>query len=301
MKKELLEIAACHRRRPGENFALASLVTTQGSSYRKAGARMLISTQGVEAGSLSGGCLEEEIAYRAQEVIRNGQPIRIPYDTQKRFGCNGTIEVLIERVGDAFLEELSLLIGQRRSFYLAVPATGTGHTLILRSSGEAGEEEILQFVEARMRLVVLGNGPESAALLGMAEILGWEYEEAENVSGLTGVLDSRTAVLVKTHNYGRDFAALQTLLPLGLAYVGLIGSQNRRDRLLHDLIDHGLTTWDRLHAPAGLDLGAEAPEEIALSVIAEIQQVIAGGSGEILRSRKEPVHARNTSPLAAAA
>src|SRR5207249_7704618 len=90
--------------------------------------------------------------------------------------------------------------------------------------------------------------------------------------------DDRTAVIVKSHNYGRDFAALQKLLPLNLRYLGLIGPRKRRDQLLNDLLEVGIAINAGFFAPAGLDLGAETPEEIALEIISEIQSVFAHGS-----------------------
>ncbi len=85
---------------------------------------------------------------------------------------------------------------------------------------------------------------------------------------------------MKSHNYGRDFVALQKLLPLNLRYVGLIGPRKRRDQLLDDLLDLGVTINAGFVAPAGLDLGAETPDEIALAIVSEIQRVFAYGSGE---------------------
>jgi xanthine/CO dehydrogenase XdhC/CoxF family maturation factor len=77
---------------------------------------------------------------------------------------------------------------------------------------------------------------------------------------------------------------------MGLSYVGLIGPRRRRDEILSDLLDSGVELRSQLFAPAGLDLGAEGPEEIALSVIAEIEKVFAEGSGEPLRDRRAPIH-----------
>jgi xanthine dehydrogenase accessory factor len=108
--------------------------------------------------------------------------------------------------------------------------------------------------------------------------------------------DEWTAAIVKSHNYGRDFVALQKLLPLNLRYVGLIGPRKRRDQLLNDLLDLGVTINPGFFAPAGLDLGAETPEEIALTIVSEIQRVFAYGSGESLRERKISIHNLEKAP-----
>jgi len=102
--------------------------------------------------------------------------------------------------------------------------------------------------------------------------------------------DDWTAAIVKSHNYGRDFAALQKLLPLDLRYVGSIGPRKRRIQLLGELLELGVTINAGFFAPAGLDLGAEAPEEIALAIISEIHRVFRAGSGDSLRERRKPIH-----------
>src|SRR5204863_6244153 len=79
----------------GSEFALATLVRVEGSSYRRPGARMLICESGNMIGSLSAGCVEEEIAVRARDVLRTGQPTLMSFDTQKRFGCAGKIYIFI--------------------------------------------------------------------------------------------------------------------------------------------------------------------------------------------------------------
>ena len=96
--------------------------------------------------------------------------------------------------------------------------------------------------------------------------------------------------MIATHNYGRDCAALRHLLPLGLRYLGVIGPRRRRDELLVDVLDTGISVESDLFAPAGLHLGAESAVEIALSIVAEIQSVFAAASGVRLRDRKAPIH-----------
>ena len=80
----------CHS---GSEFALATLVRVEGSSYRRPGARMLICENGTSVGSLSAGCLEDEVALRAREVLQTGQPTIVSFDTRRRFGCAGRIDI----------------------------------------------------------------------------------------------------------------------------------------------------------------------------------------------------------------
>src|SRR2546421_11777003 len=130
-------------------------------------------------------------------------------------------------------------------------------------------------------------------LRAFAEILGWEVFEIDQPADLASHSDSRTAAIVKSHNYGRDFAALCQLLKLDLRYVGLLGPRKRRDQLLNAVLDEGIAIDAEGFAPAGLDLGAETPEELALALVSEIQATFAGASAESLRDRKAPIHGWN--------
>ena len=282
--------------RPGEPFALATLVRAEGSSYRRPGARMLIATDGATTGSLSGGCLEEEVAQRGREVLQSGIPSLMDFDTRRRFGCHGRIEILVERVADKFLGELTSAQRERR-VSRAVTEVRSG-SRILSTDESVPEDAFLQIIQPPIQLIIFGEGPDSQPLRALTEMLGWPMIEAEHAADLPTSADARTAAIVKSHNYGRDCAALRQLLQLGLRYVGLLGPRRRRDEILGDLLDSGVTFSSELFAPAGLDLGAETPEEIAVAIVAEIQNVFAEGSAESLRDRKVPIHGWNTAPPA---
>jgi xanthine dehydrogenase accessory factor len=139
--------------------------------------------------------------------------------------------------------------------------------------------------------LIVGEGPDNAPLRSLANLLGWQTVEMAAATELMVAADEWAAAIVKSHNYGQDFAALQRLLPLDLRYVGLIGPRKRRNQLLSDLLDGGVTINAGFFAPAGIDLGAETPEEIALAIVSEIQRVFARASGESLRDRKMSIHA----------
>ena len=169
-------------------------------------------------------------------------------------------------------------------------------TRILLPNEIAPAGAFLQNLELPIRLILFGNGPDSHPLLSFATILGWEVIEMEEASELPVEADDRTAAIVKSHNYGRDFAALQHLFSLNLRYLGLLGPRQRRDQLLHALMETGAVIDSELFSPAGLDLGAETPEEIALSIVAEVNEVFAGATGGSLRDRKTPIHQWNLVP-----
>lgn len=292
--REISDIVREFERRRSEPFALATLVQTRGSSYRRPGARMLIAADGRTAGSLSGGCLEDEVVEKAREVLHTGKSALMAFDTRRRFGCNGALQILVERVPHGFLAELAEHFHARRSCGIATAFAGECGSRFASSTEEELDGELRQRIEPPPQLLIVGDGPDSVALHAISETLGWIVRPIESAGELEGSYDEWTAAVVKTHNYGRDFAALRTLLPLGLRYIGLIGPRARREQLLGDLLDTGIAGGPNLFAPAGLDLGGDAPEAIALAIVAEIQAIFAGGSGQSLRDRKAPIHAPRT-------
>jgi xanthine/CO dehydrogenase XdhC/CoxF family maturation factor len=301
--RELGDIVQKFERQRDQPFALATLVRSQGSSYRCPGARMMVAADGSAVGSLSGGCLEEEVIEKAGGVLRCGQPAWMEFDTRRRFGCHGSIEIFVERPSAGLLDDLAACFHARQSASLATffsrDAKDTG-TRIVGEFELAAPDVFIQRIEPAFQLLVLGDGPDNPALRAFCKTLGWRVLFLESATELHSSYDAWTAAIVKTHNYGRDCAALRALLPLGLRYVGLLGPRRRRDQLLGDLLDSGAAIGNNLFGPAGLDLGANSPEEIALSIVAEIQAVFAGGTGQSLRERRMPIHAPLSSTLAVA-
>src|SRR5437867_13334291 len=103
------------KKRPAQPLAIATLVRAEGSSFRRPGARMLICEDGKTVGSLSAGCLEEEVALRAREVFRTGQPVLMTFDTRKRFGCAGKIDIFIEIAPEELLGGIAERLEARRA------------------------------------------------------------------------------------------------------------------------------------------------------------------------------------------
>jgi xanthine dehydrogenase accessory factor len=300
--KEIYEILREFEKRRGQSFALATLVRAEGSSYRRPGARMLICEDGRTVGSLSAGCIEDEVALCAGEVLRSGVAMTMSFDTRRRFGCNGKIDIFIEQVAENFLVDLAEHLNARRNCLAVTTFAGktVGSCVVgfdydhqpSQSYGLASEQEheLIQEIHPPIRLLIFGEGPDSAPLHRLCELLGWQAMEIVDPHALTTEADQWTAAIVKSHNYGRDFVALQKLLSLNLRYVGLIGPRKRRDQLMNDLLDLGVTINAGFFSPAGLDLRAETPEEIALAIVSEIQRVFAKGSGQSLRERKMSIH-----------
>jgi xanthine dehydrogenase accessory factor len=336
--KDIYDILREFEKRPGQRFALATLVRAKGSSYRRPGARMLICEDGHTVGSLSGGCLEEEVALHARGVLRTGTPVIMEFDTRRRFGCNGAIDIFIERIGENLLTDISGCLNRRASCMIATvfenssvgeaarfPANKLGSRVMFSvekdvdsPSGQKREADsesfrergsfpyrgnedcaFVQEIHPPIRVFIFGDGPDSEPLRRFGRLLGWQMIDVDDANALEIEPDQWTAAVVKSHNYGRDFKALQKMLPINLRYVGLVGPRQRRDQLLSDLLDVGVAINAGFFSPAGLDLRAESPEEITLAIVSEIQRVFAGGTGESLRERKISIHSPRERPLGA--
>jgi xanthine/CO dehydrogenase XdhC/CoxF family maturation factor len=147
------------------------------------------------------------------------------------------------------------------------------------------------------QLLVVGDGPVAEALEALASVLGWRTTVARTTEDVSAALGSSTAVVVTSHHDELDAPALAAALTAtgsgGPAYVAAMGSRRTQARRSDWLLSHGVTEEElaALHAPAGLDIGADTPAEIALSVLAELVATLrgAGGAGS-LRDRPGPIH-----------
>ena len=293
--KELRQIITEYRRSDGP-FALATLVKSSGSTYRQSGSRMLILEGGLFVGRLSAGCLEEEVADLAQAVILHGKPARCSFDLRSRFACNGSIEVFIERLvkPNEFLDELADVLGNRTPLTVSTnyQATdpGAGTRLIDVPLAEH-PEDFVQEIQPPVRLVIFGEYFDAESVAYLGGYLGWEVEFVADADELPHG-DLRTACVVMSHHFGRDIVALKQVLQGRYGYVGLLGPRQRKRLLLNRLIDDGcqLANISALHSPAGLDIGSETAEEIAMAIIAEVQAALMGRNGGPLRDRAEPIH-----------
>ena len=354
----LLDALRQLQRRAPARAALATLTRTRGSTFRRAGTRMLVLADGSVACELSGGCPQRDIVARAQEAIADDAPRLLRYnansnlDVLMEMGCDGELEVLLEPLSGhhatAFVDALSQCLQQRRSAHMAMLfaiddvvitprrllwcATGAAfdglgdaalsraivaaaasidstRALTLRLPAARGLADVLiEPIAPPHALVVIGSSAAARALLMIASALGWQTTLVDNdprplaaagdASGMRTVcaepatlrarvaLDAHTSVVVMTHNLERDIAYLAALRGAPVAYVGTLGSRERVARMRQETQLAGL----RLHAPAGLDIGSETPEEIALAVAAEIMAVINGRSGGPLRDNDGAIH-----------
>lgn len=362
-------VNAFRRLVPGQRAALATIVSLEGSSYRRPGTRMLITDGGETTGVLSAGCFEQDVCERAMKVMSAGEPVLVTYDTTTDddivwglgLGCNGVVQVLIEPATTERVAGLMQLLEEcaERDSCGAVATifrssnTPPGATAFLYADGTVDGQFVapsifedlrevvrngsstikryetvdgyldvfLEVVRPPARLVIFGAGQDVAPVVRFAKGLGWHtsvvdtraraaslerFKEADAVwlcraedASKQVPLSERTAVVMMTHNYLHDLELLRQLLPLRLRYLGCLGPKTRSERLLLDLSAED--TWfvranlSRLHAPVGLDIGAETAEEIAISIVSEIQAVFSERGGAQLRDRKGSIHDRSTS------
>jgi xanthine/CO dehydrogenase XdhC/CoxF family maturation factor len=298
--KELQQIIQRVAENPEQPWALATLVQTKGSTYRKPGARLLIDRQGATLGVLSGGCLEEEIGRRGRDVIGNGLAVLLSFDTRQLYGCDGQLEILVEPL-PAAIQNGNLITNIGRSFKnretCRVRTRFEGETLasdLLPPDVFLTERRgvFIETLQLPVRLLLFGTGPEIEPIIHLAEILGWTVGVFEHPSELSQDFrtDTQTAAVIMNDNFVRDLLALHRVLPLQFRYVGLLGPRKRYTEILARLGEHVPLDFkgalDNLFAPAGLDIGSEAPEEIALSIAAEVEATLAGRVGGFLRERR---------------
>ena len=187
---------------------------------------------------------------------------------------------------------------------------GRSHSATYQVEG-APVQVLLELVEPPLALTVCGAGPDAEPLVTLAANLGWmpvvfdhraAFARPERFPGasrvLTGAREEFAAAVppragevavLMTHSYPTDLAYLEQLAPRDLRYIGVLGPRRRLERLLEELGARAPAAA-ALYGPAGLDIGADTPAEIALSIVAEIRAVLAGRGGAPLRERPEPIH-----------
>jgi xanthine dehydrogenase accessory factor len=303
-RQQIIQRVAENSSRP---WALATLVQTEGSTYRKPGARLLVDSDGGSLGVLSGGCLEKEIARHGQKVIDDASPVLLSFDTKLLYGCDGQLKILVEPLPAAepngnLITEIGCLLSNREVCRIRTCFEGdTLGSKVLTADALVAERRgvLIDTVSPPIRLLLFGTGPEIEPITQLAGNLEWVIERFDHPSELAEDFrpDGQTAALVMNHNFGRDLLALDRLLPLQLRYVGLLGPRKRHTELLTRLSEYRPLDFEsdvrNLHAPAGLDIGSEAPEEIALSIVSEVAAVLSNRLGGSLRERKSDIHAIN--------
>jgi xanthine dehydrogenase accessory factor len=378
--KELREIVKAYDAavQQGKKTALAAVVHLDGSSYRRPGARMLVSDEGELTGAISGGCLEGDALRKAMFALSQQQSKLVTYDTSDeddmtigiQLGCAGVIQVLFEPINpNHAANPIQLLrkalavrqhavlvtlfdLSDKRNFQ---PGTcmlleSDGHlsgsqpfpalqedlvqemNLVLQSgksvfrqfTGEGWSiTAFIEYLQPPVSLVVVGAGNDAVPMMQFADTLGWDvrvvdgrntHARPERFTSACQVLvskpeqvleqlpmDERTVFVMMTHNYNYDLAMLKALLGTRTPYIGMLGPRKKLERMLDELRTGGMEVTDemleKVYGPAGLEIGAETPEEIAMSIISEIQGVLTGSSGGQLKSKTGVIHARTATQI----
>jgi xanthine dehydrogenase accessory factor len=322
-----------------ESIAIATVVSTWGSSPRKVGSKMAVRSDGTMIGSVSGGCVEGAVAEAAMKILEGTPPQLLKFGVSDEtawdvgLACGGSIEVFVQKLDEEILTKAASQIKSNQTIGLISLIKGPEHAIgkqlligldanVLAGNiaflkdlpevtlqaaldkGESGRLEtgtaagrktyFLDVVSAPRKLVMIGGVHISIALAEMAKTLGfetividprrlfasderfpdvdiliqsWPLEAYEQVS-----LDRETAVAVLTHDPKIDDPAIIGALEMPVFYIGVLGSRKTHAKRVKRLQKAGINNQQlkRLHAPIGLNIGAQSPEEIALSILAEI-------------------------------
>ena len=363
--------AAARLRRTREPHLVATVVRVQGSTYRRPGARMLLTHFRWISGSVSGGSLEDDLATKGWQRTRDGEAVVVRYDSRSPaglnedvraafgLGCDGVVDVMLERGGtpgrvDPMQFAETCIRSQRRGAVATVirseapgirpgtrvavmdrdEAQGDRFDTVLRAgmiadaraaiaTGEScnrtyrsdlGNVDV--FVEAIMpppRMFVFGTGHDAVPLIALVKTLGWEVcvctdEPREVVRQRFATVDEiitgspleiaarvdecdRAVAIVMSHDNDVDRRNLGMLVSTNCRYIGVLGPRTRTQRMLAEL-GQGLQGDTRIHAPLGLDLGADTPQEVALAIVAEVQSVLTHTNADKQRSRVTTVSER---------
>lgn len=267
------EIVACRRR--GEAAALATIVSTMGSTPGKDPMKMLVRADGTFVGSVGGGCLEAEVWEHARDVMRSHRSMSVKFTlTEEHYPdsgliCGGTVTVFIEPV--------------------------TAPSLHIFGAGHVGQATATLAADAGFRVSIYDDRPdmlEDERLPAGSHTVPGDYEETSRAATI-GDLDF---VVVMTRGHHDDERVLQALAAAGIAprFLGMIGSTSKRTTLLARLAEQGVPqNWlEAIVSPVGLPIGAKTASEIAVSIVAQLiglvrgAEVAADGSVRTSRSKR---------------
>lgn len=290
----------------GHEVALVTVLKTWGSSPRPPGSLLIMRADGFIAGSVSGGCVEEDLLQRyCAKQLSDCYPVRIDYgvnrDDTTRFGlpCGGRLELLVERLHDTTQLQALLDALQHQQLIARQVDLQNGQVSLQAASVEQDfiytNLYVRKILGPQWNMLLIGAGHLSQYVSQIALMLGYrvivcdprvEYVQGWQVEGteLTSLMPDdavkhyakhpRSIVLALTHDPKLDDMALLDALNMPIFYVGAIGSQRNCDARRQRLKTLGVSAaqLQRLHAPVGLHIGSHTPPEIAVSILAEITQ-----------------------------
>ncbi len=255
----------------GEEVALVTITSASGSTPQRVGAKMLVYADGRAVGTIGGGCYENDAFGKAREAIRARRPLNVKYELSDDFAeesgliCGGQMEVFIEPVEPS--PEVYIF--------------GAGHvgTSLARMAHEAGFR--VSLIDDREKFARSDRVPDGVDAV-VDDLPSWLERNT---------LPPTAYAVIVTRGHRHDLGALRALSARNLRYVGLIGSRAKVKRLYDALLAEGIDpdTLTRIHAPIGLDIGAVTPQEIAVSILAEL---IAVKHGKVSLPNTTPVSLR---------
>lgn len=244
----------------GETVVLCTVVCTNGSTPRRAGSKMLVFPDGGTRGTIGGGEMESRVVEEALAALTDGQPRKLDYAmTDPQRGdpgvCGGQLEVYVEPI-------------------LPQP------TVVVIGAGHVGKAVAELAHWMGFQVVVSDDRQSFATEANIPDADHYHVGEATDLIGEVKI-HSQTFLILTTRNLGVDVKALPSLLESDAAYIGVIGSRRRWETARKKLKKIGVAESDlaRVVSPMGLELNAETPEEIAVSILAEIVMLRRGGAG----------------------
>jgi xanthine dehydrogenase accessory factor len=335
--KELIQ-AYSSASKIGLKSVIATVVALKGSSYRRPGVRMLLTSNGQMVGAVSGGCVEKEILRQSATVFKTAIPKMMTYDGRYKLGCEGLLYILIEPFDPEkeMMTSFEKTLEQRQAFEITSYFSKTVRSgEFLGSSISFNNKESFLFnkkvknklkisddlelfsqkLEPCFKLIIVGAEHDAVQLTLFASLLGWEVivvtspSDPHNLGDFPGAhellaissesmdlceINEQTAVVLMTHSYVKDLKFLNILKDTRPIYLGLLGPAKRRERLLNEFIESNPTVreefFDVIYGPTGLNIGAETPQEISLSICSEILSVLRKQEPKSLKDKNGKIH-----------
>lgn len=308
--------------RDSSDWVMGTIYKTAGSSYRKPGAMMMLSSSSMHLGLLSGGCLESDIILQAKKAMFLNEPILVRYDGTDEddlsyrlgIGCGGVVDIIFQSVNsnNQYLQ-LDTLHNALRHRHAAVyrqqicSATRAHNTCSYQTQAKSkfntnhskiisidNKPYLENYFYPRPHLLVCGGSFDARSLVSIASQLGWEvsvwdprpanarhehFGSADNILkakelDFSAYVNNKSvdAIVVMTHNIDLDASVLRQTIDSNVGYIGVLGPLHRKEHLIeHAKLTHS-PNIKKLQGPIGIEIGAQLPETIALSVLAQIHQ-----------------------------
>ena len=240
--------------RQGEPFCLATVIDHGGSSPRKTGAKMLIRSDGTTLGTVGGGRVEKDTMSTARQTLDDGEPRTLEFELNEEngFACGGRMSIFVE-------------------------CSGRRPLLVIFGAGHVGRTVTKLAHDCGFRVIVVDERPECAAhdlLSGADRVVCAGVKDAFRELSL----DRESFVVIATPGHVSDFDAVRGCLGTDAGFIGLLGSRRKRETLLTTLEQEGYDSVQRgrIVTPVGVEIGAETPEEIAVSIVGQLIAVRKG-------------------------